>query len=86
VLVYFPLGFSAGVAGFFAALALTRNVPRSVLLSLPVVVAYGWLAWLLDWRSSWGMPNGPELTLWAAVLAGVVAARTVVTFPEATQR
>ena len=86
VLVYFPLGFSAGVAGFFAALAVTRNVARSVLLSLPVFVGYAWLAWLYDWRSSWGVPNGPELTLWAAVLAGVVAARTVVTYPEATAR
>jgi len=73
---------SAGVTGFFVALALTRNVARSVLLSLPVFVGYGWLAWLYDWRSSWGVPNGPELALWAAVLAGIVAARTIVTFPR----
>ncbi len=82
VFVYFPLGFSVAVAAFFAGLAVTRNVPRSVLISLPVFVTYAWLAWLFDWRHSWGVPNGPELALWAAVLAGVVAARTISTFAD----
>jgi glycerol-3-phosphate acyltransferase PlsY len=77
VVVYFPYGFLAGAAVFLLALAVTRDVPRAVLISLPAFAAYAWLAWIYDWRSGWGVPNGPELALWAAVLAGVVAARTV---------
>ena len=36
-----------------------------------------WLAWIFDWPSSWGLPNGPELTLWAAVLGGMLITRTL---------
>ena len=77
VVVYFPYGFVVGAATFMVALAFTRDVPRAALVSLPGFVAFAWLAWIYDWRSGWGLPNGPELALWAAVLAGVVAARTV---------
>lgn len=77
VVVYFPYGFLVGAATFFASLAFTRDVPRAALISLPAFVAFAWLAWIYDWRSGWGLPNGPELALWAAVLAGVVAARTL---------
>lgn len=77
VVVYFPYGFVVGAAAFLLLLTFTRDVPRAALISLPAFVAFAWLAWIYDWRSGWGLPNGPELTLWAAVLAGVVAARTV---------
>jgi glycerol-3-phosphate acyltransferase PlsY len=77
VVVYFPYGFVVGAAAFLLSLTFTRDVPRAALISLPAFVAFAWLAWIYDWRSGWGLPNGPELALWAAVLAGVVAARTV---------
>jgi glycerol-3-phosphate acyltransferase PlsY len=83
VVVYFPYGFLAGAAAFLLALAFTRDAPRAVLISLPAFVAYAWLAWIFDWRPGWGVPNGPELALWAAVLAGVVGARTVGAAPPA---
>jgi glycerol-3-phosphate acyltransferase PlsY len=75
VLAYCPFGFSVGVLAFFVALLMTRDVPRSALLSLPPFVGFVWLAWAFDWRHSWGVPNGPELTLWAAALATIVAVR-----------
>ena len=86
VAVYFPYGFVVGALAFLVALGLSRDVARSVLLSLPVFVAFAWVAWIYDWRSSWGLPNGPELTLWAAAVAGVVAARTVSMLPPAVSR
>jgi glycerol-3-phosphate acyltransferase PlsY len=79
-LVYCPFGFSCGVLGFFLALAVLRRVPRAVIVSLGFFVGYAWLGWAFDWRHAWGVPNGPELTLWAAGLAAVVAARV---WPEA---
>jgi glycerol-3-phosphate acyltransferase PlsY len=79
-LVYCPVGFSVAVFGFFASLAALRRVPRAVIVSVGCFVAYAWLAWAFDWRASWGVPNGPELTLWAAGVAAVVAARV---WPEA---
>jgi glycerol-3-phosphate acyltransferase PlsY len=77
VFVYCPYGFSFAVLLFFIALAVLRDVPRAVLVSLPGVVAFAWLAWIYDWRTAWGATNGPELALWAAVLASVIGARTI---------
>ena len=77
--VYCPIGFSAGVATFFAALLLLGDAARAVLVSLLGFVGYTWLAWVFDWRTSWGATNGPELALWATVLAAVVATRTLTT-------
>jgi glycerol-3-phosphate acyltransferase PlsY len=74
---YLPFGFSAAVAAFLLGLAITRDVRRAVLISLPAFVAYAWLGWIYDLPHSYGAPNGPELALWAAVLAGVVGARTL---------
>ncbi|MDP9071677.1 MAG: glycerol-3-phosphate acyltransferase [Actinomycetota bacterium] len=75
--VYCPTGFSAGVAAFFASLVVLGDLSRSVLVSLLAFMGYAWLAWVFDWRTSWGATNGPELALWATVLSGVVAARTL---------
>ncbi len=75
--VYCPTGFSAGVLAFFVALAATRRVVTAVLVSLLAFVGYAWLAWVFDWRTSWGATNGPELALWATVLSATVAARTL---------
>ena len=75
--VYCPLGFSAGVAVFFAVLAVTRDVTRAAMAGLTGFVAYAFFGWVFEWPSSWGITNGPELTLWAAVLAGVAITATV---------
>jgi glycerol-3-phosphate acyltransferase PlsY len=76
VLAYCPFGFSVGVLGFFVALVFLRNVPRAALASLAAFVGYAWLGWTFAWRNSWGVGNGPELTLWAACLATLVAIHT----------
>ena len=74
--VYAPIGFVVGVATFFA-LRLALGPARlrvAVLVSLAAFVGWTWLAWIADVQAAWGVPAGPELTLWAAVLAGVLAA------------
>jgi hypothetical protein len=40
-------------------------------------VAYTFFGWVFEWPSSWGISNGPELTLWAVVLAGIAATAAV---------
>ncbi|MDP9388943.1 MAG: glycerol-3-phosphate acyltransferase [Actinomycetota bacterium] len=77
VFVYCPAGFAAGVAAFFAALAVTRRPVPSALAGLTAFVGWAWTAWVFDWRTGWGVTNGPELALWATVLAGVLAAHTL---------
>jgi len=77
VFVYAPLGFSAGVFAFFLALFFLRDVTRAALIAFPCFVAYTWLGWVFDWPASWGIPNGPEVTLWAAVIGGMLITRTV---------
>ena len=75
--VYCPLGFSAGVFGFFTALIVVRDVTRAALVAFPCFIAYVYLAWVFDWPVSWGVPNGPELSLWAVVLGGMLITRTL---------
>ena len=42
-----------------------------------LVLLVAWLGWVFDWPASWGVPNGPEVTLWAAVIGGMLITRTV---------
>ena len=79
--VYAPIGFVVGVATFFLVrLAVgAERLTFAVLVSLAAFVGWCWVAWIGDVQLAWGVPAGPESTLWAAVLAGVLAARTTAT-------
>ena len=79
--VYAPIGFVAGVAAFFVARAVlgADRLVAAVAVSLAAFVGWCWLAWIGDVQVAWGVPAGPEATLWAAVLAGVLAVRTATT-------
>jgi glycerol-3-phosphate acyltransferase PlsY len=72
---YAPVVFIAGVATFLLAYAATRSLRTSLLATLPVAVSVEYLAWIADVQTAWGVTNGPELTLWVAVLAGALAVR-----------
>jgi len=76
--VYAPIGFVVGVATFFLVrlVAGAERLRFAVLVSLAAFVGWCWVAWIGDVQLAWGVPAGPEATLWAAVLAGVLAART----------
>lgn len=76
--VYAPIGFVVGVVTFFALrLAVgPRRLALAVFVSLASFVGWCWIAWIGDVQLAWGVPAGPEATLWATVLAGVLAART----------
>jgi glycerol-3-phosphate acyltransferase PlsY len=75
LLAYAPTMFTAAVLAFFAGLLLTRASRPAVAVAVPMTVAAAWAAWLTEVPAGWGMVNGPEITLWAAVLGGVLFAR-----------
>jgi glycerol-3-phosphate acyltransferase PlsY len=79
--VYAPVSFVAGVVVFFVARAAAgpARVVAAVGASLAAFVLCSWVGWITDAQLAWGVPAGPEATLWAAVLAGVVFARTAAT-------
>ncbi|MDQ3384795.1 MAG: glycerol-3-phosphate acyltransferase [Actinomycetota bacterium] len=77
VLAHVPVVFVVCAATFLVAYALTRETRLSLLITLPVAVSVEYLAWIADVQTSWGVTNGPEVTLWIAVLAGALAARNL---------
>ena len=84
VVVYAPVVFVAAVAASLVAFLVTRSTRVSLLASLPVALSVAYLTWIADVQTTWGVTNGPELTLWVAVLCGVLAARNL--RPAATPR
>ena len=72
-----PAGFVVAVAAYLAARPIAGQ-RRAVVVSLIGFVAWTWAAWLWDLPHWWGSLPGPEVAVWAGVLAGVVAARNLV--------
>jgi glycerol-3-phosphate acyltransferase PlsY len=84
---YTPLLFVAGTAAFLLAQLVTGSPRRSLVLAVPVVVSVAYLTWILDVQAGWGVTNGPESTLWVAVVGGVLVARNLrAPDPEAGRR
>lgn len=77
VLAHVPVVFVVCAATFLVVYGLTRETRLSLLVTLPVAVSVEYLAWIADVQTSWGVTNGPEVTLWVAVLAGALAARNL---------
>jgi glycerol-3-phosphate acyltransferase PlsY len=73
-ILFAPSSFVLAVAGYFVGRA--AGGPRTgVVISLVAFVGWTSAGWLLNLPNWWGLPFGPELAVWAAVLAGVVAAK-----------
>jgi hypothetical protein len=77
VVAYAPVVFIAGALAFVGTYALTRSARVGLAVTLAVAVSIEYLVWIADVQTRWGVTNGPELTLWVAVLAGVLAARNL---------
>jgi len=75
--LFIPIGFVIAVGVFLVTTLVGRSQRISVALSLTGFVAWSWSAWLWSLGHWWGLLPGPELAIWAAVTAGVVAGRTL---------
>lgn len=71
-----PTAFVVAVAGYVIG-RVGGQARLAVLLSLVGFVGWSWAAWLWNLPHWWGFGWGPELGIWAAVMAGVVAARNL---------
>ncbi len=73
--VHFPwflfTALAAGVAGFFTARSMRIAHGSAIASLLPAA----WLGWVLEWQPAWGLPAGPEATVWAMVLSIVLGTR-----------
>jgi len=72
-----PVGFVIAVAAYLIGRPGPGGPRRAVVVSLVGFVGWSWAAWWWDLPHWWGFAPGPEPAVWAAVLAGVVAARNL---------
>lgn len=73
--VHFPWFFGAAALGALAGWVATQSVRLSRLGAIAVVLPTAWLGWVLEWHPAWGLPPGPEATVWAMVLSLVLGVR-----------
>jgi hypothetical protein len=73
--VHFPwflfASLGAGALGFGAARSARLARGAAIAALLPAA----WLGWVLEWQPAWGLPAGPEATVWAMVLTIVLGTR-----------
>lgn len=79
LVVYTPATAAIAFAAVAVIGALTRSIRRAVVAAALAAVGWCWLAWGFDWHVARGLPQGPELSLWTTVVAGIVVALTVST-------
>ena len=75
--VHVPLLVAVGAAAFLLARLAGLTARQGLLVALPTVVAYEYLAWTADWQAGWGLTHGPELGLWTAAVAVALGARNL---------
>lgn len=73
--VHFPwflfAALTAGVVGFAAAHSLHAARGAAIVALVPTA----WLGWVLEWLPAWGLPAGPEATVWCLSLSLVLGVR-----------
>jgi len=74
--VFSPVGLFGAWAGYGVGLGVTRSGVGATGVAAVSLVGTAWVAWVLDLRALWGVPNGPETCLWSAALGAAVFAAT----------
>jgi glycerol-3-phosphate acyltransferase PlsY len=73
--VHFPWFLFSTVGVGVVALGLTRSSRLAQGAAIAVLVPAAWLGWVLEWQPAWGLPAGPEATVWSMVLTIVLGTR-----------
>lgn len=76
-IAYIPVVLVVAAGAALVVYGLTRRPQAALLIALPVMVTYAYVAWLADIQAGWGITNGPETTLWTTLLAATIFARNV---------
>lgn len=74
---YVPMLLVVAGGAFLVVFGATRSSRSGVLAALPLVVVAAYVTWLADLQAGWGVTNGPEVTLWATVMASALFARNL---------
>ncbi|MDE0802189.1 MAG: hypothetical protein OSA99_02590 [Acidimicrobiales bacterium] len=75
LLIHYPWSLFAATALAMAAFALGRSPRIAHAVAIASLLPVAWLGWVLEWEPAWGLPPGPEATVWAMVLSGVLGVR-----------
>lgn len=73
--VHFPWFLFATLGAAVGGFALARSLRMAQLAAIAVLLPTAWLGWVLEWLPAWGLPAGPEATVWAMVLTIVLGVR-----------
>jgi len=71
-----PVGLLGACMGYGVGLGATRSNVGATGVAAVFLVGTAWVAWVLDLRALWGVPNGPETCLWSAAMGAAVFAAT----------
>lgn len=75
LVVYTPLLAAAGLAAGTFAWGLGARWRITLAVAMATVVSVEYVAWVTDVQTAWGITNGPEVGLWAAVLMVILVGR-----------
>jgi glycerol-3-phosphate acyltransferase PlsY len=77
LLAYAPLLAASGMAAASVAYGLGQRWRVAVALGCAALVIAEYVEWVTDTQAGWGITNGPELSLWSAVVAVALVARNL---------
>lgn len=75
LVAYAPLLAAVGLAVGSVAFGIGQRWRAALVLACVVMIAAEYVAWITDTQAGWGVTNGPELSVWTAVLCGALVAR-----------
>lgn len=72
---HFPWFLFTAMAGGAVVYAFTHSLYHAHLGAITVLLPASWVLWVSDWLPMWGLPTGPEGSLWVMVLSMVLGVR-----------
>lgn len=72
---HFPWFLFAGAAAGALAFGASRSARIAHGAAIAILLPTAWLGWILEWLPAWGLPAGPEATVWTMVLVMVLGTR-----------
>lgn len=73
--IHFPWSLVGSALVALATFAVARSERITHAAAIGALLPVAWLGWVLEWEPGWGLPPGPEATVWAMVLAMVLGVR-----------
>ncbi|MGK2928629.1 MAG: hypothetical protein ACSLFO_03535 [Acidimicrobiales bacterium] len=84
--VHFPWFLFASLGAAGGGFAVARSTRVAHVTAIAVLLPTAWLGWVLEWLPAWGLPAGPEATVWTLALTMVLGSRWWHDQPAPNQR